>query len=396
MWNSLALLLGISFLFGIVIGVLPPLLAALKEEFHLTTLQIGMINSVFGLARMVIDLPAGRYLRRAGSVPALMGAVLLAIVGSLVMGSAGRYQVILAGRALVGLGTGIAYVVILTVLFQDFPRTVRGRVTALYESARTLSLGVASLGAGYLAQSLGWRGVIFSAGLAAGIALGLAALWALCFGAADAAARMGPTGLVPNPHPRGDPSPALRRRPRGRLPIYGISFLLAFCWGGVLFTLFPLYGGGPLRLSPHIVGWALTLGAFSNVLLLFPLGWWSDHVGRIPVLSGGVGILALAIFLIPHGGGPWSFVGIGALLGVGFSIWAQPPALLVERSAGSETAAVVGSYRFASDVGYVSGPLVLGLFSSRLGPELAFRFTALGLALAVLTLVVDTGRGKFA
>lgn len=396
MWNSLALLLGVSFLFGMAIGVLPPLLASLKEEFHLTTLQIGAINSIFGLARMVIDLPTGRYLQRMGSVSALMGAILLAIVGSLVTGLAGRYQVVLAGRALVGLGTGIAYVVILTVLFQDFPRTVRGRVTGLYESARTLSLGVASLGAGYLAQVLGWRGVVFGAALAAGSALGLVVLWALTCGAADASAGVRSVDLTSGPKLRGNPSPAPRLWAPRRSPVYGMSFLLAFCWGGVLFTLFPLYGSGSLQLSPHVVGWALTLGAFSNVLLLFPLGWWSDHIGRIPVLSGGVGILALAVLLIPHSGGPWSFAGVGALLGVGFSIWAQPPALLVERSAGSDTSAVVGAYRFASDVGYVSGPLVLGFLASRLGPELAFRLTAVGLALAVFTFVVDVGRGKLA
>lgn len=347
------------------IGVLPPLLVTIKAEFRLSTVQVGAINSVFGLARMMIDLPTGRYLRRTGSVVALVTAILLAITGSLVIGLAGRYPVVLAGRALVGFGTGIAYVVIMTLLFRECPRRVRGRVTGLYESARTLSLGVASLGAGYLGPALGWRGVFLGAALVAVLALGLAVLWAVRATPLGVPAGLGPLGPGPGLTTAGNPAAAPGSSRLGSprlLPIYGISFLLAFCWGGVFVTLFPLYGGTTLQLTSEVVGWALTLGAFANVLLLFPLGWWSDHIGRIPILGGGVGVLAVAVFLIPHSTGPALFLGLGALLGAGFSIWAQPPAILVERSTGLDTSTIVGSYRFANDVGYVTGPLVLGFW----------------------------------
>lgn len=394
MGSNLSLLLGTSFLFGIAIGVLPPLLVPIQQELQLSTLQIGAINSAFGLARMAIDIPTGQYLRRANPVIALVGAILLSIGGSLVMGLAGGYPAVLGGRSLVGLGTGIAYVVVMTQLFSDFPAAVRGLVTSLYEATRTFSLGVASLAAGYLAGALGWRGVFLGAGVVASTALVPACLWALeprLPGSSSPASRDGPAALAAGQrNASAEQRPSVPRVP-GLLPMYGVSFLLAFCWGGVLFTLFPLYGGTTLKLGSPTVGWALTLGYLANVLLLVPVGRWSDAVGHLPVLGGGAGVLALAILLIPHGTGPGLFLGTGALLGAGFSIWAQPPTILVGRATGFPTSSLVASYRFATDLGYVSGPLVLSLLATHLGFEASLRLTALGLALAVSAAVV-TGK----
>lgn len=396
MGSLLALLLGVSFLVGIAIGVLPPLLVPIQEELRLSTLQIGAINSVFGLARMVVAIPTGRYLRRANSVTALVGAILLSIVGSLVMGLGGGYRAILVGRSLVGLGAGIANVVVMTQLFMDFPAGVQGGVVSLYEATRTLSLGVGSLVAGYLGGGLGWRGVFLGAALIAFVALVPASVWALRPpdpGPPPLARRARPA----SPSTNRENAPTERRPPAARtpglLPVYGVSFFLAFCWGGVLFTLFPLYGGTSLKLSSHTVGWALTLGYLANVLLLVPVGWWSDRVGRLPMLAGGTGVLALAILLIPHSTGPVVFLGVGALLGAGFSIWAQPSTILVGRSTGLPTSSLVGSYRFANDMGYVAGPLVLSVLATHLGYGTSLRLTALGLALAVFG-VVALGRGR--
>lgn len=389
MAGRLALLLGILMCFGIAVGVLPPLLVAIGEEFRLSTLELGAINAIFGLSRMAIDLPMGHYLRRIGPVLALGAAFPLGIAGSLVTGWAGDYQTILVGRALVGAGTGILYIVVLTVLFLEFPRGVRGRVTGLYEATRTLSLAVGSVGAGSLAGVLGWRGIFTGAALMASLALVPAAVWVLRPGVRGLPAWGISDGPAP-PLAQDVVAPGWPRRgtPVVRLvPVYAMAFLLAFCWGGVLMTLFPLYGGAALQLDVQTVGLALTLGYVLNLLLLFPAGWASDHLGRLQVLTLGAMLLALAIVLVPASAGAGLFLASGTLMGAGFSIWSQPPTLLVERTKGFAASTVVGMYRFVSDVGYVAGPVLLGLLATHLGHATALRLTAGGVLLTALGIV---------
>src|SRR5438552_1380964 len=84
---------------------------------------------------------------------------------------------------------------------------------------------------------------------------------------------------------------------RNRIGLYGSYFL---GMSGIGFTLpfLPLYLGEQ-GLSDLSIGMVSTLAALAG-LAQFPVGVWSDHVGRRkPFLVGALSILAVATLLLP-------------------------------------------------------------------------------------------------
>src|ERR1700722_6670707 len=87
---------------------------------------------------------------------------------------------------------------------------------------------------------------------------------------------------------------------RNRIGLYGCYFL---GMSGIGFTLpfLPLYLGEH-GMSDRAIGLVSTLAALAG-LAQFPLGVWSDHVGRRkPFLVAVLAVLALATSLLPLAG----------------------------------------------------------------------------------------------
>src|ERR1700693_1404157 len=89
---------------------------------------------------------------------------------------------------------------------------------------------------------------------------------------------------------------------RNRLGLYG-SYFLGMAGIGFTLPFLPLYLGEQ-GLSDRAIGIVSTLAALAG-LAQFPIGVWSDHVGRRkPFLIAALAVLALATLLLPVARGP--------------------------------------------------------------------------------------------
>ena len=121
--------------------------------------RYGWAFSAFMLASVVGSVAAGQDADRAGPARAYIGAIASFTVGSIVAASAGSWSLLLAGRALEGLGAGALGVVTYASASRAYPPAMYGRMLALMSSAWVLPSLIGPAFAGLVADETTWRWV---------------------------------------------------------------------------------------------------------------------------------------------------------------------------------------------------------------------------------------------
>ena len=117
----------------------------------------GWAFSAFTLASMVGLVLAGHHADRRGPAPSLAAGLGLFVVGLLVTATATDMAVVVAGRALQGLGSGSFGTTMYVVIGRAYPAELRSRMFAVLSSAWVLPSLIGPTLAGVLADSVGWR-----------------------------------------------------------------------------------------------------------------------------------------------------------------------------------------------------------------------------------------------
>lgn len=118
----------------------------------------GLAFSVMLTAELLGIVLAGVWSDRAGSMPALVVGQLLVAGGSLVSGLSVSFPMLLAGRAVLGLGGGLLAVCIYVVIGSAYPEAMRPRVFSWISAAWVLPSLVGPPIAGFL-TTWSWRWV---------------------------------------------------------------------------------------------------------------------------------------------------------------------------------------------------------------------------------------------
>jgi MFS family permease len=121
--------------------------------------RYGWAFSAFMLASLIGSVWAGQDADRAGPVRAYLAAVVSFAVGSVLAAVADRWDVLLAGRALEGLGAGALVVVTYASASRAYPPAMYGRMLALMSSAWVLPSLAGPAVAGVVADHTTWRWV---------------------------------------------------------------------------------------------------------------------------------------------------------------------------------------------------------------------------------------------
>jgi MFS family permease len=119
----------------------------------------GWAFSAFMLASLVGSVAAGQDADRAGPVRAYLAAIASFSAGSLLAALAGSWTLLLAGRALEGLGAGALGVVTYASASRAYPPEMYGRMLALMSSAWVLPSLAGPAVAGLIADVATWRWV---------------------------------------------------------------------------------------------------------------------------------------------------------------------------------------------------------------------------------------------
>jgi MFS family permease len=119
----------------------------------------GWAFSAFMLASLVGSVAAGQDADRAGPVRAYLAAIASFSAGSVLAAVAGSWTLLLAGRALEGLGAGALGVVTYASASRAYPPEMYGRMLALMSSAWVLPSLAGPAFAGLIADTATWRWV---------------------------------------------------------------------------------------------------------------------------------------------------------------------------------------------------------------------------------------------
>jgi DHA1 family multidrug resistance protein-like MFS transporter len=360
-------------------GIISPVLPLYAQSFGVGTAMIGLTITVFGAARLVVNLPAGFVSERYGRRLLLFGGPAVMALGSLGGGLAPTFGWLIASRFVSGAGSAMymtAAIILLTDITTD---ENRGRLMSIYQGSLLAGVAIGPAVGGFVAQAFGLAAPFF---LVAALA-GLAMLWS--FGRMPETAQRQREAATPPERGEGE-APARQTARQSALSILAQPGFLLVCLlalsifltrtGGRL-TLLPLVGENRLGMSPGALGLVFAMMTVLNLVTLAPAGTMIDKLGRKAVIVPSALLTGAALVLFAVSGDVWVFVLAGVLHGFGTGIVGPAPAAYAADIAPADMRGVTMSlYRTFGDAGFVIGPVLLGWLADLAGFGWALAFNA--------------------
>jgi MFS family permease len=324
-------------------------------------------------------MPAGQLADRLGRRPALALGGLVTGVGNLLCAWAPTYAVFIVGRFVAGGGAALVLITGTVVLADITTPANRGRTMAIYQGVFLFAVGIGPMPGGVLAERLGLVApfVVYAvAGL-------LAAVLAWVFvPETRAVSRVGAADITV-------PAPAFFAQVRrltghaGFVLVSLISFVGAVARTGALFTVIPILASDRLGLGAEQIGAGLGAASVVGLVLIYPSGVLVDRYGRKPVIMPAtlVSAASMVLFLVMPSYGWFLAACVVWSVATGVS-GAAPAAYAADTAPAGMNAAAMSAYRMLADLGYVVGPIALGLITDGLGAEAALATAAVLLAAA--------------
>lgn len=143
---------------------------------QLTTLQIGMVTSIFGIGGLIGSLYIGSISDKYGRKRASLVHCALYIIGSTMNGIANQYWTIVIGRFIAGLGAGAALVITSIFINEIAPANYKGALGAMNQASVNLGILFTQLLALVWCDDNQWRLLLLTAAV-----VGVADLIAVVF-----------------------------------------------------------------------------------------------------------------------------------------------------------------------------------------------------------------------
>ena len=379
--SGTVLLCLVVFASTVCVGAFGPLLPEIARAQGLPDWQLGVLAGSFGFARMAADLPAGALATRHLATSLTLAPVTL-LAGMLLLSTAGPFPILVLGRLLTGLAHTLVMVGSLTAVLQDRegPRASM-RLNTLEFSGMLGVLGGLTL-VGLLPERWPWNLTLLTA--AGPVLLSLAGTLVLTrkfrrhLPSAPPAATRATTGKTPA---RGVALPPIIRL------MFALGVVMALAWSAVSQFVIPLRGTREFGLDRAGISGLLSLAQLVDLIVLLPVGWVADRIGRLPVLTAVAVTLGSGLLAVGLGSLPLLVVGC-ALFGLGMAGWMLPLGVIREHTDVTRLGWRTGVYRVGVDGAIFLGPLICGLLGETHTPI----FIAL-VGVAAFAIAVRLGRG---
>ena len=379
--SGTVLLCLVVFASTVCVGAFGPLLPEIARAQGLPDWQLGVLAGSFGFARMAADLPAGALATRHLAASLTLAPITL-LAGMLLLSTAGPFPVLVLGRLLTGLAHTLVMVGSLTAVLQDRegPRASM-RLNTLEFAGMLGVLGGLTL-VGLLPERWPWNLTLLAA--AGPVVLSLAGTLVLT--------RTFRRHLPPAP-PAPAGAPAETRARATTLPpivrlMFALGVVMALAWSAVSQFVIPLRGTREFGLDRAGISGLLSLAQLVDLIVLLPVGWLADRIGRLPVLTVVAVTLGLGLFAVGLGSLPLLVVGC-ALFGLGMAGWMLPLGVIREHTDVARLGWRTGVYRVGVDGAIFLGPLICGVLGETHTPI----FIAL-VGVAAFAIAVRLGRGR--
>jgi EmrB/QacA subfamily drug resistance transporter len=398
-------------------------LPTIGREFNMNAVALGWVATTYLLAAAITLVPFGRIADMTGRLGIFTWGSLVYALSSVLSTVAHSAGILLATRALQGLGGAMVMSTGVAMLTAATPPGDRGRVLGINVSSTYLGLSLGPVLGGFLTQNLGWRSIFWLNGLC-GLAVFILALvnlknedheprkerfdvpGAILLGPALAGIMLGLSRL---PKPAGVALLAggfvclagfVRVESKVAAPLLDISLfrtnsvfafsnlaaLINYSATAAVGFLLSLYLQEVKGLTPQKAG--LVLIAQPAMMALFsPLaGRLSDKIEPRYLASAGMGLSVIGLALLALFGSSTALLLVSAVLvvlGLGFALFSSPNTNAVmssiDRSRYGIASATLGTMRFTGQMlsmGVAMLIFALYLGQARITPETAAQFLA--------------------
>ncbi|EIM27326.1 MFS transporter [Microvirga lotononidis] len=148
----------------------------LARELHLTATQTGLLSSAFFFAFAAVQIPIGILIDRYGPKRVMLATAVLTVAGTVLFAFAPSASLLIAARALMGLGCSTFFMAPLVIYARRFPPQRFAGLTSLQMGLANIGTLAATAPLAASAAAFGWR-VSFLALAVLTIVIWLAIVW---------------------------------------------------------------------------------------------------------------------------------------------------------------------------------------------------------------------------
>lgn len=341
-------------------GVVTPVLPLYATQFGVSVAAVGLTFSMFALARLFLNVPAGILSERYGRRMLLISGPLIIFFGMVGSGLAQNFGELLAWRFVAGAGSALYMTGAQIYLADISDEHNRGRFMGTNQGALLLGVSLGPVVGGFTAEFWGLRAPFFLVGAAALIATVYAYF------------RLPETRGLSQPTPAETATPAAKReadrawlrmvRSPSFIAVSIVTMAIFFTRAASRQNLLPLLAADRFGLSAGDLGVLFTSVAFINLLLIIPASWLADRFGRKWAIVPSGLVVATGLLMLAGAQSVFMLWVSSTVIAAGTALAGPAPAAYAADIAPPNARGLaMGLYRTTGDVGFVAGPPLLGL-----------------------------------
>jgi MFS family permease len=362
-------------------GMVGPVLPLFARDFGVSAAVVGLTFTAFGLARLLLNIPAGIWADRRGRRFLLVGGPLITSIGMLGSGLSPSIWVLLGWRLVAGAGSALYMTGAQIYLVDIAGADRRARYLATNQGALLVGVSAGPAIGGLMAAAFGLRAPFLFVGVAA---LGTATYaW---FRLPETGPTDGGAKAADGPPVTADDQRKAKAERRAlaaqffrsrQFVAVGLVSMSVFAIRSSRQSLIPLHASETFGIDTGRIGLLFAAIGVVGLVLIGPAGWLADNAGRKPMIVV-TGFLAaagtVATALAPTAGLLVLAVMFGAT--ATSAIGPAPGAFVADLAPDELRGSAMGAYRTWGDAGIVLAPPVAGLLADTVSIPWAFAATA--------------------
>lgn len=155
--------------------LLSPALPSIMDHMNVDETTVQWLTSAYSLTEAVVIPLAAWFMGRFSTRKLFLGCMTLFAAGSLVAATAPAFAVLLLGRVLQAMSTGVLMVMVMSLVLLTFPRESRGQAMGVVSLVIAFAPAVGPTAGGLLVDAVGWRALFCVVAVAAALVIAFAA-----------------------------------------------------------------------------------------------------------------------------------------------------------------------------------------------------------------------------